>query len=351
MKKTLLSVIVPAYNCETYIAECLQSVLSQMPENCELIVVDDGSTDATPQILETYGRSYPNVRIFIREHKGASGARNAGLFNAKGEYVTFLDCDDCLAEHFLEKALPLLMPEEHTDSQDSMDASKVDLFIFGIERIFLSGSKECWSVPSGFYPTVSDFADEYIRTRALLIYSNCNKFYRRSVIEKLSLNFQETLSFGEDRLFNYRFLTGCRAVCTSSLIMLHYIQRSKDSMSTKSIPHYFETVKELHSAKIKTFLSLSQGTNDEERRVFCARDLGNEIMQTVDRFTKYPMEEKENLPLVNSFLFDRFPSLASYLSECGISDPACWYQSQAGKQFVIDFLRRTAYKEKTEEYT
>ena len=123
MKKTLLSVIVPAYNRETYISECLQSVLSQMPENCELIVVDDGSTDATPQILETYGRSYPNVRIFIREHKGASGARNTGLVNAKGEYVTFLDCDDCLAEHFLENALPLLMPEEHTDSQDSMDAS------------------------------------------------------------------------------------------------------------------------------------------------------------------------------------------------------------------------------------
>ena len=327
----ILSVIVPSYNCESCLSECLDSVLRQLSENCELIVVDDGSSDATVRILESYRGSRQNVRILLREHKGASGARNAGLDVAAGEYVTFLDCDDCLQEHFLEKALPLC-------------AQGADLLIFGIERVFLTGQSEFWTVPDRLYPTVSVFADEYIRTRAMLIYSNCNKFYRRSVIEALSLHFSEGVSFGEDRLFNYRFLTGCGAVVTSDQVMLRYLQRSMESQSSKSIPHYFDRVLELHHAKTATFLRLSRGTTEAERRSFCSRDLGNEIIQTVDRFALYPQEETENLSKVNALVFGRFRSLQERLTECGTKNPDRWYQSQSARQLVIDCLR-TFYEE------
>ena len=80
----ILSVIVPAYNCENYICECLESVLRQLPKNGELIVVDDGSSDMTPQILEKFRQADKNVRILKREHRGASAARNAGLDVAAG---------------------------------------------------------------------------------------------------------------------------------------------------------------------------------------------------------------------------------------------------------------------------
>ena len=323
--KPLLSVIVPAYNCEGYITECLESVLCQAPEDCELIVVDDGSSDATPQILEGY-RARRNVRILLREHKGASGARNAGLSAAEGEYAAFLDCDDCLADRFLD-----IVP--------ALRRQNADLLIFGIERVLLSGQRELWTVRDGYYPTVSDFADEYIRTREMLIYSNCNKLYRRSVIESLSLRFREGLCFGEDRLFNYHFLTGCGAVSTSKRIMLRYLQRSAHSMSARTIPHYFEQVLALHRAKTETFLSLSRGTDEAQRGVFCARDLGKELMDAVDRFALYPREEEENRPLINSLLFGRAPSLRDRLREHGIPDPDRWYRSQAGRQLVIECLR------------
>lgn len=89
---TALSVIVPTYNCEAWADECLDSVLRQLPENAELIVVDDGSQDATPRLLAAYENTRKNLRIVYRPHLGASAARNAGLEAARGEFVAFLDC-------------------------------------------------------------------------------------------------------------------------------------------------------------------------------------------------------------------------------------------------------------------
>ena len=131
--KPFVSIILPTWNCERYLEETLKSVLSQLPEDYELVVVDDGSTDSTPQILSKLKGTQPNIRIVLREHAGPSGARNAGLDMAEGKYVFFLDCDDVLSKGFLENSRPLL----------STDAA---LYIFGIERIPLNGKSEFWTV-------------------------------------------------------------------------------------------------------------------------------------------------------------------------------------------------------------
>ena len=129
MHDLLLSIVIPTYNCENYIDECLFSILSQLPSNCELVLVDDGSKDATCSILESNRNAHKNLTIIKNEHKGASAARNAGLLAARGEFVSFIDCDDCMKEGFLEKSLP-------------MTESGADLYIFGIERSLLSGNRE-----------------------------------------------------------------------------------------------------------------------------------------------------------------------------------------------------------------
>ena len=119
MHDLLLSIVIPTYNCESCIDECLHSVLSRLPSNCELVLVDDGSKDATCSVLEAYRNAHKNLTIIKNEHKGASAARNAGLLAAKG----------CMKEGFLEKSLP-------------MTESGADLYIFGIERSLLSGNRE-----------------------------------------------------------------------------------------------------------------------------------------------------------------------------------------------------------------
>lgn len=95
-----LSIIVPAYNCEAYLDECLESVTSQLPPDCELIVVDDGSQDSTPRKLAALDGVQDNLCILLREHGGASAARNAGLAAANGEFIAFLDCDDRMCPGF-----------------------------------------------------------------------------------------------------------------------------------------------------------------------------------------------------------------------------------------------------------
>ena len=319
-----LSVIIPAYNCAAYLDECLDSVLRQLPADCELIVVDDGSTDGTVQLLTGYDGKHENLRILYRRHYGVSGARNAGLDTATGKYVAFLDCDDCLNEGFLAESLPLL-------------ARDADLYIFGIERIPLSGNPETWAVGDRDYSDVSEFADTYVRTRQLLIYSNCNKFYRRRLIEDLGLRFNEGVSFGEDRLFNYQFLPGCRRVSTFGITMLRYLQRSEESMSTRHIPCYFAQAVALHRAKVQCILPLSRGTTAEERRSFAARDLASELSRAVARFENHPEEVAENLPEINVLVFSLLPGLKAELRETGCS-PEDWHRTEAGKALVTERL-------------
>ncbi len=288
----LLSIIIPTYNCEAFLQEGIESVLQQLPEDCELIIVDDGSTDGTVSKLQAYEGTRSNLEVFYGEHRGASAARNIGLDLAAGRFVAFMDCDDCIRDDILEKSRPLLEED-------------ADLYIFGIERIPLQGNNEYWTVRDHHYESASDFADEYIRTRQLLVYSNCNKFYRRSILEEHKLRFHEGIVFGEDRLFNYEYISLCSSIITSSLIALRYIQRSSQSMSSRYIPDYFGQIMMLHDEKMKCFLNLSKGTEHEERLDFVAYDLSMEIERTISRFEEHPEEKAENLPKINEIAFGK----------------------------------------------
>ena len=289
--KPILSVIIPAYNCETYIRECLDSVLIQKRDDVEIVTVDDGSDDGTLAILNEY-KDKGLVKVVESPHQGASGARNDGIKNASGKYITFLDCDDKLQKGFLAKGIELAEGDD-------------DLYIFGIERIYTDGASEFWTVPDERFENISDFADAYIRKRQMLIYSNCNKFYRRSILEENNILFDLDVIYGEDRLFNYDYLKCCGSIVTSSLIMLEYIMRSLDSMSSRHIPGYFEQIMKLHEAKMDVFLSSSEGTTAVERKDFVAYDLTREIELSIKRFDKHPEEEAENIPLINEYVFGK----------------------------------------------
>lgn len=105
--KPLISVIIPTFNREEYIREAIDSVIVQSYDNWECIVVDDGSTDNTTSIIKDYQKKDKRIRLLIRdtEPKGASTCRNIGLNNSRGEYIIFLDSDDCLSGSCLENRL------------------------------------------------------------------------------------------------------------------------------------------------------------------------------------------------------------------------------------------------------
>ena len=98
----LISVIVPVYKVEKYLKRCVDSLLVQTYENIEILLVDDGSPDACPQMCDEYAKKHDKIRVFHQENKGLSGARNTGIDNAKGEYLAFVDSDDLWSPYFLE---------------------------------------------------------------------------------------------------------------------------------------------------------------------------------------------------------------------------------------------------------
>lgn len=123
MTKLLVSIIIPSYNASAYVKEAIDSALAQTHKDIEIIVVDDGSTDDTKQILEPYIRSN-KIHYIYQANKGLSGARNTGIKAARGEYVALLDADDLFLPEKIEKQV------EHLETHPNCDVSYCDLYHF-----------------------------------------------------------------------------------------------------------------------------------------------------------------------------------------------------------------------------
>ncbi|MCC4464824.1 glycosyltransferase [Limosilactobacillus reuteri] len=103
-----ISVIIPVYNDEKYLEQCVESVLTQSYHNLEVILVDDGSTDATPAICEEFRRQDDRIRVIYKQNEGVGASRNTGLAMATGDYILFIDHDDWLLEDHIQKLYDLL---------------------------------------------------------------------------------------------------------------------------------------------------------------------------------------------------------------------------------------------------
>ncbi|MBP5500899.1 MAG: glycosyltransferase family 2 protein, partial [Bacteroidales bacterium] len=141
----LLSFIIPAYNVEKYIVACLDSCLAQDIDDMEVIVVDDGSTDSTPALLNEYAQEHPCVKVFRQENQGQSVARNLAIERATGEYIYMVDSDDKMMEG---KVLPI----------DTMLSGKYD--IIGVQVMYQleDGTRRPWSHQMERWPFDQEYA-------------------------------------------------------------------------------------------------------------------------------------------------------------------------------------------------
>ena len=102
MDEKLISVIVPVYNVERYLRQCIESITNQSYKNLQIILIDDGSKDNSGKICDEYAEKDKRVEVIHKENTGVSAARNTGLDNAKGEWITFVDADDWVEKNFCE---------------------------------------------------------------------------------------------------------------------------------------------------------------------------------------------------------------------------------------------------------
>ena len=108
MERNLVSVIIPVYNVEPYLNACIASVCAQTYRNIEIILVDDGSTDRSPEICDEWARRDKRICVIHQENRGVSSARNAGICQAHGKYISFVDSDDITQPNLLDNTVPYL---------------------------------------------------------------------------------------------------------------------------------------------------------------------------------------------------------------------------------------------------
>ena len=112
-----LSIIVPIYNVAKHLVRCLDSIAMQMRDDYELLLIDDGSTDASGALCDVFAREHPECRVVVihQPNGGLSAARNAGIDKARGEYITFVDSDDYIDPHTLEHNMDFLIAHPEVD--------------------------------------------------------------------------------------------------------------------------------------------------------------------------------------------------------------------------------------------
>ena len=179
LKKSRTSIIIPVYNRPWCIKESIDSVLNQTCQDFELILIDDGSTDSTGQILEDYRNRYKSVKVIFQENKGVSSARNTGIENSDGEFIAFLDSDDLWIPEKLE------IQKNFFEENDSVICQTEETWIRNGKRI---NPKFRHKKPSG---------DIFISSLALCLVSPSAVMMRREFFEKTGL-FDTSMKACED---------------------------------------------------------------------------------------------------------------------------------------------------------
>lgn len=218
-----VSVIIPVYNGERYLAACLDSVCAQSLRDLEILCVDDGSTDGTPEILRSYAARDGRVRVLTQRNINAGAARNLGMRYATGEFFSFLDADDFFEPDMLESAVKRA---EETDAEivvfDS-DSYQQELGVF---------EKTDKRIVRSAFPAGKDvFAAAEVKDLfSAVVGWPWDKLFRASYIRSLELSFQEQRTTN-DLLFVYAALARAERIALLDRVLAHYRRTGSDSLS------------------------------------------------------------------------------------------------------------------------
>lgn len=222
-----VSVIIPVYNAEKYLRECLDSVLGQSLKEIEVICVDDGSTDNSLEILQKYAETAPRLRVFTQANARQGAARNRALDHARGEYVAFLDSDDSFAAGALEKLY------------QSAVADRLDMLLLSCVRVSPDGREHRWSyhhfekfLPLNFPRRCFSWKDCSPELFWRMPCSCCGAFYSRNFLEENALRFPEKIFF-EDRPFFFFALAKARRVGILDEPLYRYTENPASTIASK----------------------------------------------------------------------------------------------------------------------
>ncbi len=221
-KAPLISVIIPVYNTEKYLGACLDSLLAQTHESLEIILVDDGSSDSSPQICDAYAEKDARVKVIHKENAGVSSARNTAIEAATGDYIGFVDSDDIVAPHTFETLLSSLVK-----SDSDVSVCRLARFFDGQEEEKLSSA----SPFSGEILVMSSLEALSDLLRGTHFYGSlCDKLFKAELVKGAKL--REDIFIAEDFLFTIGALLKATRICFSDVTL--YFYRTRETSATHS---------------------------------------------------------------------------------------------------------------------
>lgn len=215
----MISIIIPVYNAEKFIAECIESILCQTFNDFELILIDDGSTDSSFSICSNFAQKDNRVKCFHKRNEGVSMTRNYGIQQASKEFIVFIDADDTVSPVFLSNLIAYKDADIVITGYSSKQKNKITAT--HIFKQSLSNLKDCAEID------------------VILAYgSPWGKLFKSEIIKGHNLEFNIQLSNHEDRLFYFQYLKFIRTIATTNTADYIYInQESGNSLSrNKKIP-------------------------------------------------------------------------------------------------------------------
>lgn len=229
-----ISIIVPVYNNEKYIDECVESVLCQTYENWELILINDGSTDNSLSVCEKYKKDC-RVKVVSQENSGVSATRNKGIELATGDYVTFIDSDDFVSNDYCSLLFSFM-------------SENVSMVVLGLQKLMSDGKlkKIRHRLKEGYY-SFAELQDKIIDDGTLsgfTLHSTCSVLYRKELLINNSIYFNSEIKYNEDGLFNALYFLSAKKKAYIDYNITPYTYRE----NVLSATHMVDLTSEMYEA-------------------------------------------------------------------------------------------------------
>ena len=226
-----VSIIIPVYNKKPYLPGMLESLRNQTFESYEVILVNDGSTDGSAELLKSFAETDPRLSVIYSENKGASGARNTGLSAASGEWIQFLDADDTIDADYLSKAVEAGTAEEadivFTDFEMVDEAGKTLKQVVSGKKTAADACRLCRDFmelqpKNGFFGFIS------------------NKLFRKNLLDKTGAVFDTEIRLAEDLDFYTHLYVGVKKAIYLDICSFYYLQTPENYRNNAEIDYFVQ---------------------------------------------------------------------------------------------------------------
>ena len=232
----LISIIMPVYNSDRYLSSAIESIIAQTYQEFELILVDDGSSDGSPELCDEYARNNSKIRVIHKKNAGVCSARNRGMDMAKGDYICFIDNDDIYDRQYLK-----IMAK--TVSNHCAEIVKCGRRNIRITPELVETKKADFGFKENREYTIDEFVQDYYEIKQTGCFNSIwNGIYSTEFLRNNNIRFDEKVKHGnEDLIFNYTALEyDPRIYVVKNVLYTHYY-RISHSTSTKYYPDQVET--------------------------------------------------------------------------------------------------------------